>query len=44
LVLGCATCAPPASHLVAKRLREEIGSPEVHVLRGGWETWTEASP
>ncbi len=43
VVVYCGSRGCRASHLVAERLREEIGSPDVHVLRGGWETWTEAS-
>ena len=31
-----------ASREVAQRLRDELGLTEVHVLTGGWDTWTEA--
>lgn len=35
-----ATCA--ASQSVARRLRDELGMENVHVLAGGWQAWQEA--
>lgn len=39
IVVYCSSRGCHASHEVARRLREEVRLPQVHVLKGGWETW-----
>jgi rhodanese-related sulfurtransferase len=42
VVVYCSSLSCAASHDVARRLREEVGLPEVRVLSGGWEAWKAA--
>ena len=42
IVVYCSRQSCAASHEVAKRLREQAGLKDVHVLHGGWETWLES--
>ncbi len=42
VVVYCGSRGCRASHQVAERLREETGSDDVHVLRGGWQTWEDS--
>ena len=39
VVVYCSSQSCAASHEVARRLRDEIGLPNVFVLHGGWEAW-----
>jgi rhodanese-related sulfurtransferase len=39
IVVYCSSQKCQASQGVAKRLRSEVGMRDVHVLKGGWETW-----
>ncbi|MEQ9823525.1 MAG: rhodanese-like domain-containing protein [Puniceicoccaceae bacterium] len=39
VVVYCDSEVCDASHAVARRLREEVGLPEVWVLFGGWKAW-----
>lgn len=42
IVVYCGSGGCQASHLVANRLREELGFKDVWVLHGGWGAWEEA--
>jgi rhodanese-related sulfurtransferase len=42
IVVYCSSLSCQASHEVAQRLREELGSRQVRVLKGGWEAWKRA--
>ncbi len=44
VVVYCSRRSCQTSHLVARRLREEVGLSDVRVLDGGWEAWKEAHP
>ncbi|MEM6884625.1 MAG: rhodanese-like domain-containing protein [Verrucomicrobiota bacterium] len=37
IVVYCASISCQSSHKVAKRIRNEVGLPEVYVLKRGWE-------
>jgi len=37
VVVYCGSTSCEASHGVARRLRQELGLEEIHVLKGGWE-------
>lgn len=39
IVVYCDSQVCDASHAVARRLREEVGLPDVWVLFGGWDAW-----
>ena len=39
LVVYCDSSTCDTSHRVAARLRDEVGLENVHVLKGGWESW-----
>jgi rhodanese-related sulfurtransferase len=39
VVVYCSSLSCQASRDVARRLREEVGLPDVYVLQGGWEKW-----
>jgi rhodanese-related sulfurtransferase len=41
-VVYCSSQSCAASHEVARRLREEAGLENIHVLHGGWEGWLAA--
>lgn len=38
-VVYCSSLSCQASREVARRLRDEVGLPNVFVLEGGWEAW-----
>ena len=42
IVVYCSSLSCQTSHEVARRLREEVGLPQVFVLQGGWESWLKA--
>lgn len=42
MVVYCGSQACKASKIVATRMREEMGVPEVYILRGGWRVLAEA--
>ncbi|MBI5382303.1 MAG: hypothetical protein HZA31_10425 [Opitutae bacterium] len=44
IVVYCDGAKCDLAHHAARRLRQQVGLPEVYVLRGGWETWTKAHP
>jgi rhodanese-related sulfurtransferase len=44
VVVYCSSLSCQTSREVAKRLREEVGLPEVRVIRGGWEAWRKSQP
>ncbi len=44
VVVYCDSAQCRASAAVARRLREDVGLPDVFVLHGGWEAWREAQP
>jgi len=44
IVVYCGSGGCQASHMVAARLREELGFDEISVLHGGWGAWEEANP
>ena len=44
VVVYCGSHGCRASHQVAERLKEETGSEDIYVLRGGWDTWKKGSP
>lgn len=44
LVVYCDHRQCQSSQQVARRLRRDLGSDSVYVLRGGWQAWQEAHP
>mgnify|MGYP006281656425 CR=1 FL=1 len=42
VIVYCSTTGCASSRIIAERLREEYGLPEVYWLRGGWEALREA--
>lgn len=42
IIVYCRTLSCQTSHDVAKRLRTDVGLPEVYVLQGGWESWLDS--
>lgn len=42
LIVFCAGAECHASDAVARRLRRELGSEDIHVLSGGWPAWLAA--
>jgi rhodanese-related sulfurtransferase len=42
VVVYCSKLSCQTSHEVARRLRDEVGLPQVFVLQGGWESWVKA--
>ena len=41
LIVYCDSRTCAASNGVAERLKQALGTEEVYVLKGGWETWLE---
>ena len=44
LVIYCDSLECNTSHLVAERLRRELGAENVFILKGGWLTWQKNQP